>query len=1302
MSQIHKLAILGVRSFGPREAEVIKFSTPLTLIVGHNGSGKTTIIECLKYATTGQLPPNSKGGAFIHDPNLAGDKEVLAQVKLVFESGPARLVVTRSISLTAKKTTRTQKTLDSTLRIEQHGEKQTFSSKVVDLDSAMLEHLGVSEAVLDSVIFCHQDESLWPMSEPASLKKRFDQIFEAGKYTDAIDKIKKIKKAQGVELVKHREAEKYTKITKEQGEKSEKTQLALSDAIEKLSREADALGAEMAQLSDAIKAKTKEKNDYLGIKNELAAKRRIQQEKQNNVDDLKLGLNVLDDSDESLESTLKQYKERMGRYDQETAQYKEQIQVHLKNISQCRNNLDGKILQRGQHIAEKQQYEQHLSSRLELIKDSASRHGIRGYEGEIDDHQIQEFVDKMRKAVRDKTRDLKQVATEAAEAREKASDALNDIKNRQAAKKRDKESARTSIVANEEKIKMLQREVDLIHMTEGKKAEFETSYKQCETQLQASNSAFDVEEWNSTYNKEITRLRDLKVESSRLLAEQNRISQLQQERVELDIVKKDLKLKQQNIDTMVATYGDRISKAVGGNWSPETVERDFQAAVSLKLGAVEDAQRLREGTNRDLLKIDTQLKTLRDSLKKKSAERNSCDKQVVASLEFGESVEDFETELEDLEKDRHTLQQDIDNFAHLQQFWTTCLKTVETKEKCHVCERDFSGEQEKLAAIEKLKKRVVGKALDDTKKDLVKVEEALKKVYAARPLYDTFRRLANNEIPTLREDVKQAEATREKVVQQLENQDSLVEEAQAGKEDIEALGKPVQNIARSALEISGLNQKLAGLSSQQKISSSMSLDEIQSQYKDLSEGINAVEATKGKMETEKQYAVQQIHKAEIAVRDAKAKLEEATHQLDKKIGLAQQAQERKNHNRDLREAIKQAEIEMDALVPLAEKAKEELNDIRERGESKERTIRDEVSSLSVTMEKLQNASNDIDAYVQKGKANDLPECQRAIKSIEDEIRRQEYDASRVHKDLDKLEKEKNKGEEMKRTITDNIAYRKNLHLLDVTIAEIAELESRNADEDHDLAAAELVDLELEHQSLMARRGNVLGSMTAKDSELQRVIQEWESDYKDAARKHQEARIKVETTKAAIEDLGKYASALDQAIIKYHSLKMEEINRIAGELWQSTYQGTDVDTIKIRSDNETAKGNRSYNYRVCMVKQDVEMDMRGRCSAGQRVLASIIIRLALAECFGVNCGIIALDEPTTNLDQDNIRSLAKSLHDIIQARRVQKNFQLIVITHDEAFLKEMQCGSFSDEYYRVSRDKDQKSIITMQSIREVLG
>ena len=43
------------------------------------------------------------------------------------------------------------------------------------------------------------------------------------------------------------------------------------------------------------------------------------------------------------------------------------------------------------------------------------------------------------------------------------------------------------------------------------------------------------------------------------------------------------------------------------------------------------------------------------------------------------------------------------------------------------------------------------------------------------------------------------------------------------------------------------------------------------------------------------------------------------------------------------------------------------------------------------------------------------------------------------------------------------------------------------------------------------------------------------------------------------------------------------------------------------------GARSYNYRVVMVTTSgYELDMRGRCSAGQKVLACLIIRMALSD------------------------------------------------------------------------------------------
>ena len=57
--------------------------------------------------------------------------------------------------------------------------RQTLSTKCANLDEEVPAQLGVSRAILQNVIFCHQEESNWPLSEPAALKKKFDDIFEA-------------------------------------------------------------------------------------------------------------------------------------------------------------------------------------------------------------------------------------------------------------------------------------------------------------------------------------------------------------------------------------------------------------------------------------------------------------------------------------------------------------------------------------------------------------------------------------------------------------------------------------------------------------------------------------------------------------------------------------------------------------------------------------------------------------------------------------------------------------------------------------------------------------------------------------------------------------------------------------------------------------------------------------------------------------------------------------------------------------------------------------------------------------------
>ena len=72
--------------------------------------------ECLKYVTTGDVPPGSgKGASFIHDPKMAKEMSVKGQVRLLFNcranNGVSVKTITRSMEAAQKQKNISVKTL---------------------------------------------------------------------------------------------------------------------------------------------------------------------------------------------------------------------------------------------------------------------------------------------------------------------------------------------------------------------------------------------------------------------------------------------------------------------------------------------------------------------------------------------------------------------------------------------------------------------------------------------------------------------------------------------------------------------------------------------------------------------------------------------------------------------------------------------------------------------------------------------------------------------------------------------------------------------------------------------------------------------------------------------------------------------------------------------------------------------------------------------------------------------------------------------------------------------------------------
>ncbi|TVY64197.1 DNA repair protein RAD50, partial [Lachnellula suecica] len=1309
-ASIDKLRITGIRSFDNTRAEVIHFQTPLTLIVGYNGSGKTSIIECLKYATTGESPPNSKNGGFVHDPKLCGEKEVMAQVKLQCKDMQGnKVVITRSLksSVTSKGTVSTN-ALDNNLMFVKNGIRESISNKKATLDEAVFTYLGVSSAILEYVIFCHQEDSMWPMNEPTALKKKFDEIFDASAYIRAIVNLKDLRKAKNANLKSLEQTAATEKINKEKADRALKKSAALEKEIYALKASLDEITAEIEAAAADKVSKRNEAKKASTASAQLQAKTTQANFLESNITELKSYLEELQESDEWLENTLTQYAERLAQYEQQELEYTthySQLQNSLKGFLQ---QLSQKQAEKGQHKAEKETYERNVERRAQMVKQAASRHAMRGFEGDLEADQIQDFVSRIAKASKHKDRELERIRKTTNDELQQAQATINDLKQRQASETQAKVYARQTISKNDKEFGEKQQQMKAISMDEGGKAALQTSRNDLEERLQRMTAEYDSAAWDSNIMKEKSRLSDLREESTRLFNELSQNTKQSSARAQLDLAKRSAKEQQSSLDTLKATHNGEFMSLVGADWRTDTLDREFHTVMDHKARDVANAKKEHELVKEEYNKIDFKLNASREDLKKKKEAMRKCEDAVRASiLQDGEtplsSIDDYPTELKSIQDDRNEVQKFFNGADYVSDFWESCVGYLHKYNGCKVCARPFANEKEKSSLLQKLQKKLATQAKAEYEEKLEDLDACLRKANEARSHYDTYKTLSA-EVPRLESEFKKLETAKASALAGLEEHDSLLNEAESAKRDVDTLSETVRAISQCISNIAKHEGEVTRLSSQSILSgSSRSTDEIREQSSTCDEQIRALETKIGKISGNKEQATTAKNDLEKEVEGISRQLQSADHMLERKHALSSRIEELRESSNQLRDDIRRADAELNLLAPQLDKATAQHEKVQQRGRSKENEIQKDKNALSDTVNQLTIVEDSINTYIEEGGPGKLASCQRAIKNIEQEQSLVQSEVAEVTQKANDMKKLRSESDKIKRNMQDNIKYRGLLRDLKLADSEIAELKKRSIREDWEQLERDADKADRFHQNLLGKRGPIAGQIVAKNGELEGYAIEWETDYRHAEKNFREAQIRATTTKAAVEDIAKCTKAVDNAIMRYHSVKMEEINAFAGDLWQKTYQGTDIDTILIRSESDdstsTTAVRTNHKYRVVMVKQDTEMDMRGRCSAGQKVLACIIIRLALAECFGVNCGVIALDEPTTNLDQDNIKALATSLHDIIQARKHQANFQLIVITHDEEFLKAMNCSEFTEYYYRVSRDEKQKSMIEQQSITE---
>ncbi|EGX48465.1 hypothetical protein AOL_s00080g94 [Orbilia oligospora ATCC 24927] len=1303
VTKIDKLAILGIRSFDNTRQETIAFHTPLTLIVGYNGSGKTTIIECLKYATTGDLPPNSKNGAFIHDPKICGEKEVMAQVKLSFvNTNGARMVCTRSLQLSVKKTARTQKTLDGQLLMIKDNQRSTVSTKCVELDSMLPNFLGVSRSILDNVIFCHQEESMWPLSEASVLKKKFDEIFEAQKYTKAIDNIKTLRKKQAEEIKRLNLLQDQFKVDKERAERAEKKTKQISSEIENLREQREELSREISKIREEIEVLWQTTASFEKDIAVLTTKRSDHQRISELIDDLQDDIDLLPDSDEALEDRLANFKDEMDKFEAKITD-KERHKIEIKEEQgRLRVKLNKKADQKGTLQARKEHYEDQLMNRENMIKEASALHEIRGFSaGDLDDRQVADFMRKLEQLTREQSGTYERAKREGKEEQLQASNALNTLNQKLLSLEQTKRFATTEIDRLNSELRALQKGLDRLQVDEGRITRLEIEVSDGNSKVSEMNTLYEHQQWDKQIQTKDSEIREVEASIARETKELTKGTAEADSKAKLSILQKEVETKTTAQEALILTNTDKFDRLLS-KWTIETLDDDYHETLEEREDEVSKAEKLLASSNAELTQAESQLKTQRDLLRQKTQEFERASGLVARAMDrasFEECI-DFPAYIKNKEEDLENAQRDRAMVEQIRSFYDKALKMAREKQCCRMCKRSYADQESLDEFMARLEKDLQKQKIDLIDAEIANCSEDLKILNSVRLEFDIASRLKDHDVPLLNNELGRLEKKHETLLASYETRKKEVETKKVVRSEILSLRNPVSEIQNYAKDIRENQLQITSLTKRlEAMGSSRSVADIQKALQSLNSQAGELKQKRDALWSDKEAARTELAVAERQVQEVTNQLISARHELEKKQTQAKRLADCKESIGQREGHIRDAEEEARGVQPQIIKAKAREAEVRMKWEENEQTLKRIADKSSDTLRGLHAIQRGIVQYESGDTVETLENLVRESRELEGRILGLDERLVVSERELVELRAQRGQADGFKRSITDNIRLRKNKRELGGLEGEIRELEAKNAEQQRDRFKMDVEKLQRRHDGLVMDRTGKGATIKSLDTQLTEILKEYEIDFKDAKKNFHEGQIRLQTTTVANEDLGTYQMALDKAVMKYHSLKMEEVNRIIDDLWKKTYKGTDVDTILIRSEQENAKGNRLYNYRVCMLKQDAELDMRGRCSAGQKVLASIIIRLALAECFGTNCGLIALDEPTTNLDRDNSRALAQSLHDIINYRQAQKNFQLIVITHDEDFLRDMKCNQFTEYYYRVSRNERQKSQIHRQSIAE---
>ncbi|KAL0246721.1 hypothetical protein GEMRC1_007932 [Eukaryota sp. GEM-RC1] len=1255
MYALHSVDVAGVRSFQPpihNTSQSIQFRYPITMIKGANGSGKTTIIESLRYVCTGDPPPNSmKGQRFVNDPRLSNQTENQAKIVVWLRDvrQPDSLFgITRSMKVVLRGNKYSFSKMESTLTNQEAGQSL--------------------------------EDNLWPFGDDKKVQELFDKIFASHKYTQALGVLKdhtKFLKDKKLEIEGSRaelvERQKRFATLKEFSDTGAAEIKKNIEELQGLTRGLQEIEEQVIKLADNLE-----------IAETFSREAQRLEEK---IKHLMKEQDRLKDVTVISGATIPKLTEKLTTLPNDIIQKEELIQKLSTGIDHVRKRyLDSKKMY--DNVAASigaitERTNQIVDLEVELIKSSVSlsTFGISipsvlknyvpsSHSFEDDFSMFNQFIaSTLSSAVNHKEVLEKKLYEQQA--------LMESQQTRYYASLREIDSKIISIKRESEQIdKQMSSLNSAIPQFEAKLASgAESEYTMADIELQKH---LKQEEKMKNLHGEINLIQKSLVEKKELLSKAHSLSnKLANYKAEIAVLNRETDHLQRVInqtftesDLSNLTTLDNLSSVSQLNTQLETVEGSRQSLQR----SLDQVQYQLADKEAEIRLINTNHKTLRKSFKRIQKILKHMSRPTVLRM----------SQVSRKITVKRALITSFDEF-----YDDSC-----TSSSCSLCKSKLTKERlpdflEELSERKVEAEQIVGKLVGEEEK----LTENLKKLNSIKELYLKYQK-----------DVTELSSINVKFQELTDQQSSLddaVDSINQEKERVlrelktcDSRKRSLEEIKFNFKKISTINQQLSNLQS--------TIDQEQGLFDPpevISASISELESTKTDLESTLSH-FQERHLSLMNERSVKLNL---TWPMSNNDYL-----ETQSTLQDLK--LKKVSVEKPHQSLIEEKSR-----VESRFNSLASSLKTEISTLNESVKSLTPIIQNIKSLLEKigSRRSELIEIKETVDRV-DQIK-SEYETleNRFNEQKDQLAKEKEalgRLQNLENVILMNIQLLQNDEAQNELVVQIQSLETSPEWK----LATQLSEIKQRHKEKENLRQNYLNKIShlegrkaaQKQSMSNAQKQLCGRDFENLDHLVKQVCVDFEAVDAGIKDTTEYMDLVNTAIIEYHRTKLEILNEKIGYLWQQTYHGKDIDSVKIETNTEITARNqaRKYKYRVVFVQNGVSVDMKGQCSAGQKVLASIIIRLALAETFGVRCNFLTLDEPTTNLDVDNARGLANSLAKLTVTGT--QSLQLVIITHDGDFINQLieayqatgnESFELPEDYYEVTKNAQGFSEITTKRL-----